>query len=252
MRVDSSFCSPTSRSMLLGEGRCATYYDGFEAPGPPSRTDVYHAGRVDSSENRGQNISFSNQPLTCRHKHSRTKKFRSQQLPNGAGSMPNGMISRGSSWSRPALVMVLYLGLGAAALGWTTLRGQATLWQLPGRSDPWVLHRHRARAGVRAGDGVRVAAGLFPVRMGARAAPGLSRAAEPAGRARDRRAGGGLLHRRGDVLPRRADPGAGAGRLERGVRAAAHRAAGAAPALDDLARSSPGWCSARSTCGPAT
>ena len=45
------------------------------------------------------------------------------------------MISRGSSWSRPALVMVLYLGLGAAALGWTTLRGQSTLWQLPGRSD---------------------------------------------------------------------------------------------------------------------
>jgi len=53
--------------------------------------------------------------------------------------MPNGMISRGASWSRPALVMVLYLGLGAAALGWTTLRGQATLWQLPGRSDPWVF-----------------------------------------------------------------------------------------------------------------
>jgi len=53
--------------------------------------------------------------------------------------MPNGMISRGASWSRPALVMVLYLGLCAAALGWTTLRGQATLWQLPGRSDPWVF-----------------------------------------------------------------------------------------------------------------
>ena len=35
--------------------------------------------------------------------------------------------------------MVLYLGLGAAALGWTTLRGQSTLWQLPGRSDPWVF-----------------------------------------------------------------------------------------------------------------
>ena len=53
--------------------------------------------------------------------------------------MPNGMISRSASWSRPALVMVLYLGLGAAALGWTTLRGQSTLWQLPGRSDPWVF-----------------------------------------------------------------------------------------------------------------
>ena len=53
--------------------------------------------------------------------------------------MRSGMISRGSSWSRPALVMVLYLGLGAAALGWTSLRGQATLWQVPGRQDPWVF-----------------------------------------------------------------------------------------------------------------
>jgi membrane protease YdiL (CAAX protease family) len=49
------------------------------------------------------------------------------------------MISRGSSWSRPALVMVLYLGLGAAALGWTSLRGQPSLWQVPGRPDPWVF-----------------------------------------------------------------------------------------------------------------
>ncbi len=53
--------------------------------------------------------------------------------------MRNGMISRGSSWSRPALVMVLYLGLGAAALGWTSLRGQPSLWQVPGRADPWVF-----------------------------------------------------------------------------------------------------------------
>jgi uncharacterized protein len=35
--------------------------------------------------------------------------------------------------------MVLYLGLGAAALGWTSLRGQTTLWQVPGRQDPWIF-----------------------------------------------------------------------------------------------------------------
>ena len=57
----------------------------------------------------------------------------------GPGSMRRGMISRGSSWSRPALVMVLYLGMGAAALGWTTLRGQPSLWQISGRQDPRVV-----------------------------------------------------------------------------------------------------------------
>jgi uncharacterized protein len=49
------------------------------------------------------------------------------------------MMSRGSSWSRPTLVMVLYLGLGAAALGWASLRGQPNLWQLADRPDPRVF-----------------------------------------------------------------------------------------------------------------
>jgi len=53
--------------------------------------------------------------------------------------MRTAMISRGSSWYRPALVMVIYLGLGAAGLGWTSLRGQPSLWQVPGRQDPWVF-----------------------------------------------------------------------------------------------------------------
>jgi membrane protease YdiL (CAAX protease family) len=35
--------------------------------------------------------------------------------------------------------MVLYLGLGAAALVWGGLRGQPNVWQLPGRSEPQVL-----------------------------------------------------------------------------------------------------------------
>jgi membrane protease YdiL (CAAX protease family) len=46
--------------------------------------------------------------------------------------------SRGSSWSRPALVMVVYLGLGAAALAWGGLRGQPNIWHLAGR-DPAVF-----------------------------------------------------------------------------------------------------------------
>src|SRR3954470_22391256 len=50
--------------------------------------------------------------------------------------MRKAMISRGSSWYRPALVMVIYLGLGAAGLGWTSLRGQTSLWQGPGRPEP--------------------------------------------------------------------------------------------------------------------
>jgi uncharacterized protein len=49
------------------------------------------------------------------------------------------MITRGSSWSRPALVMVLYLGLGAAALLWSSLRGAPNLWRVAGREDPQIL-----------------------------------------------------------------------------------------------------------------
>jgi membrane protease YdiL (CAAX protease family) len=35
--------------------------------------------------------------------------------------------------------MVLYLGLGAAALAWGGLRGQANVWQMPGHKGPLVL-----------------------------------------------------------------------------------------------------------------
>ncbi|HEV3030541.1 MAG TPA: type II CAAX endopeptidase family protein [Polyangia bacterium] len=49
------------------------------------------------------------------------------------------MRSLGSSWSRPVLVMVLYLALGAVALAWGGLRGQPNIWQLPGRAEPLVF-----------------------------------------------------------------------------------------------------------------
>ena len=48
------------------------------------------------------------------------------------------MWSRGSSWSRPALVMVVYLVLGAAALGWGSLRGHPQR-VAPGGRDPAVV-----------------------------------------------------------------------------------------------------------------
>jgi membrane protease YdiL (CAAX protease family) len=44
-----------------------------------------------------------------------------------------------SSWSRAALVLVLYLALGATAIVWGGLRGQANVWQLPGRGEPLVF-----------------------------------------------------------------------------------------------------------------
>lgn len=39
------------------------------------------------------------------------------------------MISRGSSWSRPALVLVLYLSLAASALVWGGVRGEPNVWR---------------------------------------------------------------------------------------------------------------------------
>ncbi len=45
------------------------------------------------------------------------------------------MISRSSSWSRPALVLVLYLSMAAAALVWGSMRGHPNVWRLAGPSD---------------------------------------------------------------------------------------------------------------------
>jgi len=48
------------------------------------------------------------------------------------------MISRGHSWSRPALVLVLYLSLAAAALVWGGMRGQTNVWRLAGAPETHV------------------------------------------------------------------------------------------------------------------
>lgn len=49
------------------------------------------------------------------------------------------MTSRGPGWSRPALVMTLYLALAAAGLVWSTLRGHPNVWRIEGRESPQVL-----------------------------------------------------------------------------------------------------------------
>jgi membrane protease YdiL (CAAX protease family) len=43
------------------------------------------------------------------------------------------------SWSRPALVLVLYLGLASAGVAWSTLRGDASVWRVAGRESPQVF-----------------------------------------------------------------------------------------------------------------
>jgi hypothetical protein len=43
------------------------------------------------------------------------------------------------SWSRPALVLVLYLGLASAGVAWSTLRGDGSVWRTAGREEPQVF-----------------------------------------------------------------------------------------------------------------
>lgn len=43
------------------------------------------------------------------------------------------------SWSRSALVLVLYLALASAGIVWSSLRGEASVWRAFGREDPQVV-----------------------------------------------------------------------------------------------------------------
>jgi uncharacterized protein len=49
------------------------------------------------------------------------------------------MRARGVSWSRPAMVLTVYLALAAAGLVWSLLRGHPNVWQVQGREDPQVI-----------------------------------------------------------------------------------------------------------------
>src|SRR4051794_20597721 len=64
------------------------------------------------------------------------------------------MPARGANWSRPALVLVLYLGLAAAALVWATLRGDPNLWRVQGRGDVQALTFTGILAGAMIGLGI--------------------------------------------------------------------------------------------------
>jgi membrane protease YdiL (CAAX protease family) len=48
------------------------------------------------------------------------------------------MISRGSSWSRPALVLVVYLSLAAAGIVWASIRGEPNVWRPPREGEALV------------------------------------------------------------------------------------------------------------------
>jgi membrane protease YdiL (CAAX protease family) len=43
------------------------------------------------------------------------------------------------SWSRTALVLVLYLALASAGIAWSTLRGETSVWRLGGQEDAQTL-----------------------------------------------------------------------------------------------------------------
>jgi membrane protease YdiL (CAAX protease family) len=49
------------------------------------------------------------------------------------------MTSREPGWSRPALVMTVYLALAATGLVWSAMRGHPNVWRIEGRADPEVL-----------------------------------------------------------------------------------------------------------------
>ncbi|MDX2020537.1 MAG: CPBP family intramembrane glutamic endopeptidase [Deltaproteobacteria bacterium] len=48
------------------------------------------------------------------------------------------MSSPSAKWSRATLVLVLYLGLGAAGFAWARLRGQPNVWRYSGQAEPQV------------------------------------------------------------------------------------------------------------------
>lgn len=61
------------------------------------------------------------------------------------------MWSRGSRWSRPALVVAAYLGLGAAAIVWGGLRGEPNVWHLPGQEPALAMTFAGILGGLAAG-----------------------------------------------------------------------------------------------------
>jgi uncharacterized protein len=57
----------------------------------------------------------------------------------GFADMVCPMPDASRSWSRPALVLVLFSGLASAGVAWSALRGDASVWRVPGRETAQVL-----------------------------------------------------------------------------------------------------------------
>jgi membrane protease YdiL (CAAX protease family) len=53
--------------------------------------------------------------------------------------MLTAMPDASRSWSRAAIVLVLYLALASAGWAWSSLRGDPSVWRLAGKEDPQVL-----------------------------------------------------------------------------------------------------------------
>ena len=53
--------------------------------------------------------------------------------------MVEAMQDASRSWSRPILVLVLYLALASAGIAWSTLRGEPSVWRIAGKEDPQIL-----------------------------------------------------------------------------------------------------------------
>src|SRR5258708_5271287 len=71
-------------------------------------------------------------PMTC--------STHSASVPSGRSDRSQMRVD--SSFCSPtsrSMVLVLCRGWGAAGLGWPSLRGQPSVWQVPGRQDPWVF-----------------------------------------------------------------------------------------------------------------
>jgi hypothetical protein len=60
-------------------------------------------------------------------------------MDEGFAAMLAWMSDASRSWSRPALVLVLYLALASAGIAWSTLRGDASVWRFAGREDPQII-----------------------------------------------------------------------------------------------------------------
>jgi membrane protease YdiL (CAAX protease family) len=53
--------------------------------------------------------------------------------------MVSAMPDASRSWSRSALVLILYLALACAGIAWSTLRGGSSVWRAGDREDPQIL-----------------------------------------------------------------------------------------------------------------